>query len=428
MENFPEFDYDKLKQESEDASRTKGYLGALGGILNGLKTPSSYEMLHGGKVDRPDYSQMMNQAAGMVEDPLKKRSEMAKAYLENRGLVKAKQEMDDEAAMRDPMSARSQRFAEMGKQFGINTEGLSGKDISEVMGMKKDNIPLAHEFEQDQEKAQLKDPNSKRSMALLALAPRWGVKVEPGMSGYDVMQMIDPKKMMETEATRKAQLEGQKQMADYESRLRDSAADKGMKRDIEKFKIEAGIKNEMGGEKAKFDRMPEDQKQLIEGLSKKNASKVTIASQIDATLKNADKLPEDQKLMQYRQMIKVLNSTEGQDAVGAEEAKRLAGYLEYRLGNVTEPGAFWGRDLPGFEEQAKQTSSALKSAMKTNQGLIDKSFGRTAPNSPIYDFANSGQQKTVINRKINPSTGQTKVIYSDGSEEIVSSSLAGGNK
>lgn len=360
MDNF---NLDELSQESKDAKDKQALLrvaGLVGQSISNVQSP--YELLYNKKTQRPDIHGIMNAASDSVVDPLQEKSRLAKAYLENRGLIKAQEE---------------------------------DAQISASM-----------------------DPNSTRSLALKKLAPRWGLEITPEMSAYDIEQMIDPKRMMQTEADRKANIESQKSMAEYADRLRRRNKEQDFSMDLERFKKEQEIKSAMGGEKAKFDRLPEDQKNLVEGLSKKNASKVAIASQIDSALKNAEKLPDDQKLMQYRQMIKVLNSTEGQDAVGVEEAKRLAGMLEFRIGNILEPGEFFGRDLPGFEEQAKITSNALKMSTKTNQGLIDKVMGRSEASSPIYDFV-SPSKKTVVKRQRNQKTGQERVVYSDGSVEIL---------
>lgn len=124
--------------------------------------------------------------------------------------------------------------------------------------------------------------------------------------------------------------------------------------------------------KASNNNLPPENQEQIKKLAERNAGKVGIATQIESTLQTLqDKnVTPDQKLMQARQLIKVLNSTEGQDAVGAEESKRLAGLLEYRMGNVLEPGKFWGRDMEGFMTQAALTARGLKSAVQTNQGII----------------------------------------------------------
>jgi hypothetical protein len=137
------------------------------------------------------------------------------------------------------------------------------------------------------------------------------------------------------------------------------------------------IKSETGGPAAQFKNLPVENQEQIKKIAEKNASKLGIMTQIQSTvglLKDPNVNP-DQKLLQARQMIKVLNSTEGQDAVGAEESKRLAGMLEYRFGNFTEPGKFIGRDIEGFTTQAELTAKGLGDAIKANTDQIEKLKG-----------------------------------------------------
>jgi hypothetical protein len=143
----------------------------------------------------------------------------------------------------------------------------------------------------------------------------------------------------------------------------------------EKLGLEnAKLRGEIGGEKQQFANLPVENQEQIKKLADKNATKAGISTQIDATVKmlKDPQINSDQKLMQARQMIKVLNSVEGQDAVGAEEAKRLAGLLEYHVWpNMTNPGPMFGRaPIEDFTTQAELSSRGLKDAMQTNQGII----------------------------------------------------------
>lgn len=120
-----------------------------------------------------------------------------------------------------------------------------------------------------------------------------------------------------------------------------------------------------------------EEKKTIESLATKNANKQSIAGQIDALMSMWDGMKDPEKLQQGRQILKVLNSAEGQDAVGAEEARRLGGKLEIAFGGFTtgNPGQF-GRDLEGFAADAKNTSNSLKTAALANQKIIESASGR----------------------------------------------------
>lgn len=143
--------------------------------------------------------------------------------------------------------------------------------------------------------------------------------------------------------------------------------------------------------KRREEKMSPDDRTFVTTLSTKNANKESIANSIDAVLSNWDNLSEDEQLTQGRQLIKVLNSSEGQDAVGAEEAKRLGSKLQFAVGNFLNDNPIqWGRDLPGFKADAQNTVKALRSGAAANQKLINQRKGiipkdPTQPEEKIID-------------------------------------------
>lgn len=155
--------------------------------------------------------------------------------------------------------------------------------------------------------------------------------------------------------------------------------------------VEAQAKlQEQRNKRSSGEALPVEKKKFVETLGTKNANKVAIKNQIDAVTSNWDNLPDDQKLSAGRQLLKTLNSPEGADAIGVEEANRLGSRLEYALGNFTNsnPTQF-GRDLKGFKEQAQNTSKSLETAIKSNEGEIDKAYGRKASMAPQKKFKTS---------------------------------------
>lgn len=140
---------------------------------------------------------------------------------------------------------------------------------------------------------------------------------------------------------------------------------------------ELWIKNRESMQKmASGENMPIDTKKEIEGLASKNASKRSIKNQLDGFLSTWDNLSEDQKIIQGRQLLKTLNSPEGADAIGAEEAKRLGGLLEFKMFNVRDPGSMFGRDVEEFKTQVANTSNSLGKGLENNQARIDELYGR----------------------------------------------------
>lgn len=157
---------------------------------------------------------------------------------------------------------------------------------------------------------------------------------------------------------------------------------------------ELGIKERSARNEAKSgEKLPLDKKKTVETLSTKNANKLAIKNQIDAVLANWNSMSEDQQVAAGRQLLKTLNSTEGADAIGTEEANRLGSKLEFAMGNFTNsnPTQF-GRDLKGFYEQAENTAKGIGTAVSANQRIIDEQMGRRsaqAPSKPNQTFKTS---------------------------------------
>jgi hypothetical protein len=123
-------------------------------------------------------------------------------------------------------------------------------------------------------------------------------------------------------------------------------------------------------------KMSVSDEHLISTLSQANAKKISIANQIEQgfnTLSNP-KTDETTKIAIGRQLLKTLNSTEGADAVGAEESKRLGSLLEFNLFSpydaLSGQGAMFGRDLKGFTEQVGESMRNVRGAVKANEKII----------------------------------------------------------
>lgn len=163
--------------------------------------------------------------------------------------------------------------------------------------------------------------------------------------------------------------------------------------------------------KEAFEQLPPENQKQIETLATKSAGKEAIKNQIDSavTLLDDPKVSDEQKIVAGRQLLKTLNSSEGQDAVGAEEVKRLGSLLEFQMGNFTQPGKFIGRDLQGFKDQVKLTSGALGQALARNRGGIDRLYGRKSGPVPGIEVPPSAQifakQEGVAHAGNDPKTG-----------------------
>ncbi len=220
---------------------------------------------------------------------------------------------------------------------------------------------------------------------------------------YSASALIDPMKAMqqkqawEEQAAAKGQREFDQKLKTDQFALQQGADQRASEQELwerdmamKKFGLERekmmASKSAAG---ATGENLPIDQKRVVTDLSAKNASKLSIKNQIDAVMGGWDELSDDQKVATGRSLLKTLNSTEGADAIGAEEAKRLGGKLEFAMGNLSpwnsNPIQF-GRDLNGFAEQARNQSASIGKAIESNQSIIDKNMGRKGePESKTYE-------------------------------------------
>lgn len=133
--------------------------------------------------------------------------------------------------------------------------------------------------------------------------------------------------------------------------------------------------------KMQFGHLPKESQEEITKIAGNNATARTIRNQLNADLELLDDptINDEMKLVHARSMIKTLNSQQGQDAVGAEESKRLASLLEYHImPNITQPGPMFGRaPISDFATQAKNSVKTLDAKIAANQRSIDDLYGRT---------------------------------------------------
>lgn len=128
-------------------------------------------------------------------------------------------------------------------------------------------------------------------------------------------------------------------------------------------------------------KMNDADTEVVKTLSVKNANKISIANQLeqgfktltDSTVSTAEKVKEGQRL------LKVLNSSEGQDAVGSDEAKRLGSLLEsgFHPTGIYDPAQpMFGRDISGFANQLNTGVKSIRNSVKGNETVINKIQGK----------------------------------------------------
>ncbi len=338
-DKIPGLDYSQLLSRPEDmnyspVSQPKPQLD-----LMALEAPENKEEIRmSGRGPAMDLTAMESpDAKAMVADYLKKKYEPAPQKKEELEMPEY-HENSDELARADERGSRREYLSSMGMGLNQIIKGISGasdvnNDYYKTLLASSDK-PLANaQSKQKSVRDYLRD------------------KYEMGMK----------KKFYE------------KELAEMQDKRRHEGVMEGL------AKEELGIKN-----KKQSMELPEGVKksadQIAEGISNKVITATQIdsyANQMDEALKSGDK---STALQMGRQMIKVLNSTEGKDAVGQEEANRLASKLEFALGNFTNnnPTQF-GRDLEGFLSDARTTSGVVKDAAKNLKETYKSVAGREHP-------------------------------------------------
>lgn len=133
-------------------------------------------------------------------------------------------------------------------------------------------------------------------------------------------------------------------------------------------------------------------------IYKTNAKLFSVKSGIDAALKNLNdpNVSEDQKIKTGQGLLKLLNSAEGADAIGAEESKRLGSFLEYQTGNFTGAGPFWGRDLDLFTEQVSLKSQELGQRLATNEQAAQSLLKGESLGTQVAKQPEQPQKKNIL--------------------------------
>lgn len=153
-------------------------------------------------------------------------------------------------------------------------------------------------------------------------------------------------------------------------------------RDFELKKQELAIKAAEAG-------TPENKLQIAE-LAKKQAGLYSVKQGMDTALKQLSdpKVSEVQKIKVGQGLLKLLNSAEGSDAVGAEEAKRIGSFLENKIFNITQPGSMFGRDMDEFTKQVATNSQVLGDRMaQVQEGIKALKGGAALTSVPGLQYA-----------------------------------------
>lgn len=218
------------------------------------------------------------------------------------------------------------------------------------------------------------------------------------VTANDMKDIVDIQKVKEQIEYRKQQLDYMNGGKAQDRELKEKGLalqNEKLAADINDSNLDRALKREeLNYKKSKpsEEHLPLDAKGQIQKLSGATGNKKSLAGQINAYMKDWDTSSEAQKVNIGRQLLKVLNSSEGSDAVGEGERKNLGAMLEFAYGNFRNdnPTQF-GRDLKGFKEQAMATAKALQGAAEANESEIENIYrkngfnregGTTTPPAP----------------------------------------------
>ena len=168
----------------------------------------------------------------------------------------------------------------------------------------------------------------------------------------------------------------------HEKETKRSKEDVDLERAQTEFKIAKMNEQKAGaglGNELTMKALPKEKQEQIDAHGKTLAKAQTVAIQLDELHKQLidPKMDAGQKLAIAQEQVKLLNSSLGADAVGAEEVKRIAAYLDFKPNFVK--GMKVGPDLEGFANQVASAKQRQDGLITGTQGLIDKAYGRKPP-------------------------------------------------
>lgn len=361
--DFEEFDEEELKKRAEDANNKKAIYGAIGTVAQGFADiPSAYELIKGKSIGgKPNLKAGFDALASNVEDPWEKQKKTYEMYK----AAKENKALKDSA---DPSSKRANAIrgaiATRHKLDPATLSDLNEKDLISVYGDpgKLAEIQAQSEVNFNNQKA-LKDMDLRGDMQKLRL-----------------QKQIESEKQNYEDNREKSTTFGLARTKDDAKKLKEAAEIKsGFDANVKEL---ISLREKYGAESLNREavaRARQLSKDLL--LKKKNLESLGVLSKSDESIINAI-IPDDP--------------------------------LEFRLSDK----------LTG--------SDSILSNLKSFQKDSDNDFNsrlqqRLTPSSYEEHAGKSGMApaRTVVKTQTNQKTGEKRVVYSDGSTEIISS-VAGG--
>lgn len=328
---------------------------------------------------------------------------------------------------------RNNQLAKAGAQLGAAIAGVNTPDLSLFDQNIKQADTVLSQYKERMEKEK-NDPNSPLSKGMKQFMKSFGFEVKGDASAEELMklspiaeryyQSIENRELRKEQAAQRSE--------DNRFRWAQLAAQK----DIAKQNKEAEIERKRG-EKLEGYTM-QMRKDLTSGpLAKQYTSVVnskTALSDLTSFMENPTGYTD------YGTLMRSLKVLQGDDSVVREAEMRLgqnAGSLSQKLQNYADQIAT-GRSLRPEQRQDIVNTLKVMDASATNQynqaaqpyleqarelGLnedfILPGILRETPTDKTPTQTSSPQQKTIVKKQYSPSRNQTRVLYSDGSQEVL---------
>ena len=281
---------------------------------------------------------------------------------------------------------------------------------SENMQMNAKAVDLAMKQIDFADEREQYDPNSDVSQfARDFMKQEFKVNVPANVPAYQLknfMPAIVQKYQADERASYQAALLGYKETPEQEAKRRatETEAERKFKADQARLDRQSreGIAQDRLNKPGAAKETPREKLQykLVEKDAEVYQKRLQGLQKLDGGLKSLDDATTAEQVVQIGQsMLKTLNDPENSDAVGVDEAKRLADELQ--SWSVLGPGGLLriGRDLPGFKQRVKLLRDRLYNTANTQFKAINEKSPDLVDPPPSYGASTGAASGMSTDRK-----------------------------
>lgn len=278
----------------------------------------------------------------------------------------------------------------------------------------------ADAVDDDVYKQSLKNPQSKQSMAMKAMAAKFGVPVDPNASGADYLHLFDPKKMNEEQI--KGEVERKNKIAEIMAGKNADMAKMKAEKDLQGTPAEKAVDTDFakdyanwyaGGGKSSVQKNISQMQSAVNDL--KNSKDMTggLSMSIPGMSSDAVQKKLNPEMIIARDKIRgaiqnTLKETLGAQFTEAEGERIMNRAFDPQL-TPAENARRAQVELDGLKSRAQAKEDAAK--------YYEKNRTLRGYKPATSDTGMSGD-KQVVKTERNKKTGEARLTYADGSTEI----------